>query len=214
MQDSHQPSQHILPYRGRVTLAVEHICGEIQTGKSPSIPFICGTLKLRLTLQQVEDTLNNSNELFLTFRKEMEEMSKKTKVLERENQRLTKKHDALKNNILKMAEERDRHLKDIEKYKQADKKMRDIIKTMQEQGRGGPVQEMIDDGTESEYDEYDDDEEEDESYIEGDPEDDTLSTDVQPPNNGKAYAPPEPPPKLAQQQPNGTKAATVNGLKH
>ncbi|RAL59921.1 hypothetical protein DID88_000547 [Monilinia fructigena] len=35
--------------------------------------------------KQVEDTLNNSNDLFLTFRKEMEEMSKKTKRLEKEN---------------------------------------------------------------------------------------------------------------------------------
>lgn len=147
----------------------------------------------------------------------MEEMSKKTKVLERENQRLTKKHDALKNNILKMAEERDKHLKEIDKYKNADKKMRDIIKSMQEQGRGGPVQEMVDDGTESEYDEYDDEEEEDESYIEGDPEDDTLGTDVQPPLenlNGKSFVP-NPPAKMVEyQQPNGKVAATVNGLKH
>lgn len=32
-----------------------------------------------LTNEEVEDTLNNSNDLFLTFRKEMEDMSKKTK---------------------------------------------------------------------------------------------------------------------------------------
>lgn len=137
-------------------------------------------------------------------------MSKKTKVLERENQRLTKKHDALKNNIIKMAEERDRHLKEIEKYKNADTKMRDIIKTMQEQGRGGPVQELIDDGTESDYDEYDD-EEEDESYAEG--EEEVLNAEVQI-TNEKTYGPVPPPKTVERQQPNGNKAgvANVNGV--
>lgn len=146
----------------------------------------------------------------------MEEMSKKTKVLEKENQRLTKKHDALKNNILKMAEERDRHLKEIEKYKNADTKMRNIIKTMQEQGRGGPVQEMVDDGTESEYDEYDDDEEEDESYIEGEPEDESLGSDAHLAENGKILGP-EAFPKSAGRQENGSKTAAtqmINGVKH
>ena len=171
-------------------------------------------LKLRLTLQQVEDTLNNSNELFLTFRKEMEEMSKKTKMLEKENSKLTKKHDAVRNNILTMAEERDRHLREIEKLKAADTKMRNIIKTMQEQGRSGPVQEMIDDETGSEYDEYDDEEDEEESYIEGEPEDDMLVQENRPPESGKSYGP-APPPKTMEAQPNGPRVGTVvNGLKH
>jgi NACalpha-BTF3-like transcription factor len=43
---------------------------------------------------QVEDTLNNSNELFLTFRREMEEMSRKTKRLEKENASLRRKYEA------------------------------------------------------------------------------------------------------------------------
>jgi len=174
-------------------------------------------LKLRLTLQQVEDTLNNSNELFLTFRKEMEEMSKKTKMLEKENSKLTKKHDAVRNNILTMAEERDRHLREIEKLKAADTKMRNIIKTMQEQGRSGPVQPMIDDqGTESEYDEYDDEEDEEESYIEGEgePEDDMLVQENRPPSGGKTFGP-EPAAKTMEAQPNGPKVGTVvNGVKH
>jgi len=55
---------------------------------------------------QVEDTLNNSNDLFMTFRKEMEDMSKKTKRLERENENLKRKHDQVNGNILKMAEDR------------------------------------------------------------------------------------------------------------
>lgn len=138
----------------------------------------------------------------------MEEMSKKTKVLERENQRLTKKHDALKNNIIKMAEERDRHMKEIDKYKVADTKMREIIKSMQEQGRGGPVRESVDDGTESDYEEEEEDEdygEDDDSYVDG--EDDIAAS--HPLENGKAVAP-VPPPKTAEYQTNGH----INGVRH
>lgn len=145
----------------------------------------------------------------------MEEMSKKTKMLEKENSKLTKKHDAVRKNIITMAEERERHVREIEKLKAADTKMRNIIKTMQEQGRSGPVQEMIDDQTESdEYDEYDDEEDEEESYIEGEPEDDISVLENRPPESGKTFGP-EPPPKMVEAQPNGPRAGTiVNGLQH
>ncbi|RMZ91586.1 hypothetical protein DV736_g1172, partial [Chaetothyriales sp. CBS 134916] len=83
--------------------------------------------------KQVEDTLNNSNELFLTFRKEMEEMSKKTKRLEKENLTLTRKHDQTNRNILEMAEERTRDKEDLERLRKQEQQMRSIIKTMQEQ---------------------------------------------------------------------------------
>jgi len=144
----------------------------------------------------------------------MEEMSKKTKMLEKENSKLTKKHDAVRKNIITMAEERERHVREIEKLKAADTKMRNIIKTMQEQGRSGPVQEMIDDQTESEYDEYDDEEDEEESYIEGEPEDDILVQENRPSESAKTFGP-EPPPKMVETQPNGPRVTpVVNGLKH
>lgn len=136
----------------------------------------------------------------------MEEMSKKTKTLEKENSRLTKKHDALKSNIIKMAEERDRHLKEIDVLKAADTKMRGIIKSMQEQGRGGPVQEMMDENSESDYDDYD---EEDESFVEG--ADDVQDQDKA--HNKPAFGP-VPPPKGEVKQ-NGTRPVGVmNGIKH
>lgn len=167
-----------------------------------------------LTTQQVEDTLNNSNELFLTFRKEMEEMSKKTKMLEKENSRLTRKHDQVKSNILEMAQERDRHLKEIDKLNKADQKMRNIIKTMQEQGRGGPIQredELVDEeGTESDYDEeYEDDEEEDEgSLMEGE-EEEMMSPE---PPQKASFGPHPPPVGKETSKPNGR--ALSNGIKH
>ncbi|TQN70055.1 Gamma-taxilin [Colletotrichum shisoi] len=88
--------------------------------------------------KQVEDTLNNSNDLFLTFRKEMEDMSKKTKRLERENETMKRKHEATNANIIRMAEEReDWRKKAAEATKRADK-LRSIIEQMQQQGRKVP----------------------------------------------------------------------------
>lgn len=162
-----------------------------------------------LTPQQVEDTLNNSNELFLTFRKEMEEMSKKTKMLEKENSKLTRKHEQTKSNILEMAQERERDRAEIDKLRKAETKMRAIIKNMQEQGRGIPQpfqQELIDEeGTESEYDEeYEDDEEGDEDGV-YEVEDDLK---LAPPAFGTV------PPAVVEKANGVQQAAIVNGLKH
>ncbi|MDA4133114.1 MAG: taxilin, partial [Thaumarchaeota archaeon] len=87
---------------------------------------------------QVEDTLNNSNDLFLTFRKEMEDMSKKTKRLEKENENWRRKHEAINQSVLKMAEERTKHLKELEDHKKKEDKLKGIITQMQQQGRGIP----------------------------------------------------------------------------
>jgi Myosin-like coiled-coil protein len=173
-----------------------------------------------LTIQQVEDTLNNSNELFLTFRKEMEEMSKKTKRLEKENLALTRKHDSTNRNILEMAEERTRDKDDLEKLRKQETHMRNIIKTMQEQGRGvgivsnvPPELDLVDEeGTESEYDEEYEDEDEDEDE-EGSFESEVVDGIVgelgKPPVFG-----PVPPPAMQEAKTNGTKAAAiVNGIK-
>jgi membrane-associated HD superfamily phosphohydrolase len=131
---------------------------------------------------KVEDTLNNSNELFLTFRKEMEDMSRKTKRTEKENEGLKRKHDSMSSNIAKMAQDRTKHLQEIQDLKHKEGKLTNIINAMQQQGRsvvpsgatssvpGGGVPEPVDatyvngarhvDGDESDYDEYDDEDEE------------------------------------------------------
>ncbi|KIW71821.1 hypothetical protein PV04_00053 [Phialophora macrospora] len=161
--------------------------------------------------KQVEDTLNNSNELFLTFRKEMEEMSKKTKRLEKDNLTLTRKHDQTNRNILEMAEERTRDKEDLERLRKQEQQMRNIIKTMQEQGRGGPVQQDLvdEEGTESEYDEEYEDDEDDEASYEAEEE---LAAEIAKPVFG-----PVPPPDMVATKANGQKAAAnalVNGIKH
>ncbi|KAL9948923.1 hypothetical protein ACHAP6_002196 [Verticillium nonalfalfae] len=88
--------------------------------------------------KQVEDTLNNSNDLFLTFRKEMEEMSKKTKRLEKENETMKRKHEATNANIISMAEEREAMRTRTAEATKKTGKLISIIEQMQQQGRKVP----------------------------------------------------------------------------
>lgn len=169
----------------------------------------------------MEDTLNNSNDLFLTFRKEMEEMSKKTKRLEKENMTLNRKHDATNQNILKMAEERTKYQQEVDSEKKKNMKLTSIINQMQKQGRGvagnmslpeGSIGEYAegDEGTESEYEEGDEYEEgEGEGESEGEYDEDTEDELHEAP---KPFGPvpPPPPPQAAV---NGAMAGT-NGVKH
>lgn len=141
----------------------------------------------------------------------MEEMSKKTKRLEKENIQLNRRHEALNRNVLEMAQEREKNNEEVESYKLKNKKLTDIINQMQKQGRGLPSgssaaeaaevdgqymqgENMIEADTESDY-EYED-EEEDDVGSEGEYDDDTEEESVLPQPFGPV---PPPPPAL----PNG-----------
>ncbi|RDW68434.1 hypothetical protein BP5796_09091 [Coleophoma crateriformis] len=167
--------------------------------------------------KQVEDTLNNSNDLFLTFRKEMEEMSKKTKRLEKENLTLTRKHDLTNRNILEMAEERTKNNQERDALIKKNEKLTNIINQMQKQGRGlhasmtgGGSSSMEGEyagegdleGTESEY-EYEDEDGEEEGS-EGEYDEDTE--EELHPEAPKPFGPVPPPPT------NGV--PTANGINH
>ncbi|KAJ5632386.1 hypothetical protein N7490_008725 [Penicillium lividum] len=159
--------------------------------------------------KQVEDTLNNSNELFLTFRKEMEEMSKKTKRLEKENHTLNRKHEQTNRNILEMAEERTRNQEELERWRRKCQHLEALCRRMQAQGRGEGLAEgddhleNDDEGTESEYDDdYEDDED---LSDEGEAEQDRT---VSHPAERPVFGPP-PPPSLLEAR--ASKNAVVNG---
>lgn len=168
-------------------------------------------------------------------------MSKKTKRLEKENQTLTRKHDQTNRNILEMAEERTRDKDEVERLRKQEGKMRGIIKSMQEQGRGLPGTVGDQEGTESEYDEeYEDDEDdedgeydEDEEEYEVDPvELERLEQEAREKEKmmgkgkgveGKPAFGPEPPPELKAKMATrgvegggggGGGGGLVNGLKH
>lgn len=176
---------------------------------------------------QVEETLNNSNDLFLTFRKEMEEMSKKTKRLEKENQNLTRNKEITNRNIGEMVEERTkmqealaRKDKEMEDQRKKIARLETLCRGMQAQGRGQVAMNDLEEDeeiTESEYDYEDEDEE-----GSGDYDDDTEEDVLEPvPEQRRPFGPVPPPPPPPQnlvngkvnghKQPNGT--AQVNGVK-
>jgi len=166
----------------------------------------------------VEDTLNNSNELFLTFRKEMEEMSKKTKRLEKENLTLTRKHDQTNRNILEMAEERTRNHEELEKWRKKSHHLEALCRRMQAQGRGQGLPADLDgddEGTESKYDEDYEDEEDDEDISDDEYELEHAGREL---NGGNVsqqpekpvFGPPPPPQLLEARAANGNKAM-ING---
>lgn len=169
--------------------------------------------------KQVEDTLNNSNDLFLTFRKEMEEMSKKTKRLEKENLNLTRKHEATNQNILQMAQDRTKAAKEIEQLKKRNDQLEKLCRGMQAQGRGQinmpSEQDLDEEGTDSEYDEYDD--LEDEGSVEAEYDDETEEEPMEPTRRPFGPVPP-PPQSMANGNMNGQKnrqpvMGQVNGIK-
>lgn len=156
----------------------------------------------------------------------MEEMSKKTKRLEKENLTLSRKHEAMNQNIFKMAEERTRTHKELELLRKKNENLEKLCRGMQAQGRGQvpPLPPLDhrgdeDEGTESEYD--DDEEEEygdDESGEEyEDDDDDTEDERLQEVHAAAAAAAarrpfgPVPPPPPTPSMANGN--AAVNGRK-
>jgi hypothetical protein len=176
---------------------------------------------------QVEETLNNSNDLFLTFRKEMEEMSKKTKRLEKQNDALTRNKEATNRNILEMAEERTKMQKDLarkdkelELLKKKNENLEKLCRGMQAQGRGQVNMNDIEEdeeATESEYD-YEEDEQDDSgAEYDDDTEEDALENVQERRPFGPVPPPPPPPQSLVngngahgQRQTNGQ----ANGTRH
>lgn len=148
----------------------------------------------------------------------MEEMSKKTKRLEKENLTLTRKHDQTNRNILEMAEERTRSNEELEKWRKKSNSLEALCRRMQQQGRGQAVPadlDVDDEGTESDYDDEDyEDEEgegisEDEEYHDGEGSE-RLDCQRAPETTKPVFGPP-PPPTLIEARSNGNR---VNGFRH
>ena len=144
----------------------------------------------------------------------MEEMSKKTKRLEKENLNLTRKHDLTTRNILEMAEERTKANKEMETLRKKNNTLESVIRGMQDQGRApagvGAALEGDDEGTESEYDEEDYDEEgsEDEGEYDDDTEEEALQAQI---SGSAVYGPSPPSTAPAPARVNGGIHRPVNG---
>lgn len=81
--------------------------------------------------KQVEDTLAKSNDLFATFRHEMEQMTSKLARLEKENQMLQTKCSTLSRNIIEMADERTKQLKELDVCRAQKTKLESLCRTLQ-----------------------------------------------------------------------------------
>lgn len=154
----------------------------------------------------------------------MEEMSKKTKRLEKENHHLTRKHDLTNHNILQMAEERTKTNKEMEILRKKNDNLEKLCRGMQQQGRGQvpnmEVGEMESEGTESEYDYDEEDEEEgsEEGEYDEDTEDEVALATTAAGARGPAFGPVPPPPPtpaaVPHPKPNGQVNGQVNGVAH
>lgn len=172
---------------------------------------------------QVEETLNNSNDLFLTFRKEMEEMSKKTKRLEKENHNLQRNKEVINRNIAEMAEQRQqmqdelsRKTKEVDDQRKKIARLETLCRGMQAQGRGQVPMNDLEDDEEITESEYEDEDEDDEGSAEYD--DDTEDDALEPMPERRPFGPvppPPPPPQAANTKINGHRQANgqVNGVK-
>lgn len=81
--------------------------------------------------RQVEETLGKSNDLFGTFRAEMEQMGAKLARLERENAQLNSKCATLSRNIIEMADERTKQNTAIDTLKGQKAKLEQLCRTLQ-----------------------------------------------------------------------------------
>jgi chromosome segregation ATPase len=81
--------------------------------------------------RQVEETLGKSNDLFSTFRAEMEQMGAKLARLERENAQLNSKCATLSRNIIEMADERTKQNAALETIKGQKAKLEGLCRTLQ-----------------------------------------------------------------------------------
>lgn len=81
--------------------------------------------------RQVEETLGKSNDLFGTFRAEMEQMGAKLARLERENAQLNSKCATLSRNIIEMADERTKQNAAMDTLKGQKAKLEQLCRTLQ-----------------------------------------------------------------------------------
>ncbi|KAL7749807.1 hypothetical protein RI367_004683 [Sorochytrium milnesiophthora] len=81
--------------------------------------------------RQVEDTLSKSNELFTTFREEMELLTRKTKKLEKENDASRSKCERLNATLILMNDIQARHVKTIDTLTAQKSKLESLCRALQ-----------------------------------------------------------------------------------
>ncbi|KAL4282175.1 hypothetical protein GQ457_03G027540 [Hibiscus cannabinus] len=93
-------------------------------------------LRMQLTadgdkFQQFQDALTKSNEVFVTFKQEIEKMAKSIKELKKENMFLKSKCDKSDVTLIELVEERERLKKQLEKTKNQKEKLELLCRSLQ-----------------------------------------------------------------------------------
>ncbi|GLT66850.1 hypothetical protein SLA2020_391940 [Shorea laevis] len=93
-------------------------------------------LRLQLTadgekFQQFQDALLKSNEVFETFKQEIEKMTKSIKELKKENEFLKSKCEKSDFTLIELVEEREKSKKQLEKIKNQKEKLESLCRTLQ-----------------------------------------------------------------------------------
>jgi hypothetical protein len=157
----------------------------------------------------------------------MEEMSKKTKRLEKENLNLTRKQEATNKNIFQMAEERSQSQQTIDRLARENDKLKKLCRAMQTGGYGvagaagghhadggAEFDEGLEGETESEYEDEEYDEDDDGEY-DDDTEEEGIDLRHPPPQQQqpqpKTFGPPPPPLNQVPQQQQGHLGMHTNG---
>lgn len=132
----------------------------------------------------------------------MEEMSKKTKRLEKDNLSLTRKHEATNANIIKMAEERTRSQKEMDLLRKKNANLEKLCRGMQAQGRMALGMGMGREEEMEEEEEVGESEEESEYEYEESEEEEEVALEVKPATAREV---------VARVNGSGFKGAQVNG---
>ncbi|XP_020223899.1 alpha-taxilin [Cajanus cajan] len=93
-------------------------------------------LRLQLTtdgekFQQFQEALSKSNEIFETFKQEIEKMAKSIKELKKENQFLKSKSEKSDITLIELVDERERLKKQLEKTKNQKEKLESLCRSLQ-----------------------------------------------------------------------------------
>ncbi|CAI9772248.1 unnamed protein product [Fraxinus pennsylvanica] len=101
-------------------------------------------LRLQLTadgekFQQFQDALLKSNEVFETFKQEIEKMAKSIKELKKENTFLKSKCDKTDVTLIELADERERLKKQLEKTRNQKEKLESLCRSLQSERKANSV---------------------------------------------------------------------------
>lgn len=130
-----QHEEKLAQEQSRMKLYAEQVSQLLATEKN---------LRLQLTadgekFQQFQDALLKSNEVFATFKQEIEKMSKSIKELKKENAFLKSKSEKSDVTLIELVEERERLKKQLEKMKNQKEKLESLCRSLQAERKQNPV---------------------------------------------------------------------------